>query len=202
MEGLPAGLSIIDWHSQASILLATGELTVTFGISNSYAQTLILLTSFVMVAFFSCAEASLISTNKFRIRYMADQGNGSVKVLNKVLSKPEKFFSAILVAENTFIIFALSVGTVMSISLQGGSDSAILIATAIMTVVIVPSGEITPKALTANFADRWSLVIAMPIVLIMLLETSMIYLFTVLPRIIKKTICGHEHSFAPSITEG
>ena len=144
---------------------------MTFGISNSYAQILILLTSVVMAAFFGYAEASLISTNKFRIRYMADQGNGSVKVANKVLSKPEKFFSAILVAENTFIIFALSVGTVMSISLQGGSDSAILIATAIMTVGIVPSGEITPKALTANFADRWSSVIAMPIVLIMLLET-------------------------------
>jgi hypothetical protein len=43
MEGLPAGLGIIDWYSQASILLTSGEMTVTFGISNIYAQILILV---------------------------------------------------------------------------------------------------------------------------------------------------------------
>ena len=43
MEGPPAGLAIIDWYSQASRLLTAGEMTVTFGISNIYAQILILV---------------------------------------------------------------------------------------------------------------------------------------------------------------
>jgi hypothetical protein len=43
MEGPPAGLGIIDWYSQASRLLTAGEMTVTFGISNIYAQILILV---------------------------------------------------------------------------------------------------------------------------------------------------------------
>ena len=47
MGELPAGLGIIDWYNHASILLATGELTVTFGISNIYVQILILVVSIV-----------------------------------------------------------------------------------------------------------------------------------------------------------
>jgi putative hemolysin len=202
MGELPTGFGLIDWYNYASILLATGELTVTFGIDNIYVQILILVLSIVMVAFFSSAEASLISTNKFRMRYLTEQGNGSAKVVNQVLSKPEKFFSTILLTENAFIIFASSFGTAMAITLLGGSEASILIATAIMTVVIVTFGEITPKTLAANFADRWALIIARPIGLVMLLETPVIYFFTVLPRIVMKFFGGHGHSFGPSITEG
>jgi len=43
MEGPPAGLGIIDWYSQAAILLTAGEMTATFGINNIYSQILILV---------------------------------------------------------------------------------------------------------------------------------------------------------------
>lgn len=202
MGDLPAGLGLIDWYDQASILFAFGELAVTLSISNIYVQILILLVSIVMVAFFSSAEASLISTNKFRMRFLAEQGNGSAKVVNRVLSRPEKSFPTILLTENAFIIFASSFGTAMAISLLGGSEASILIAAAIMTVAIVIFGEITPKTLAANFADRWSLIIARPIRLVMLLETPVIYFFTILPRIVMKIFGGHVTTIGPSITEG
>ena len=202
MGALPAALGIADWYSQNMILLAGGDPTVTFGITNTYFQVLILLVSIVMVAFFSSAEASLISTNKVRLRYLAEQGNRSAQVVNRVLSKPEKFFSTILLTENAFIIFASSFGTAMAITLLGGTEAAILIATAVMTVVIVAFGEITPKTLAARSADRWSLIIARPIALIMTLETPVIFFFTILPRVIVKFLGGQGHSFAPSVTEG
>ena len=40
-----------------------------------YVQRVILAVSLVAVAFFSSAEASLISVNKFRMRHLAEQGN-------------------------------------------------------------------------------------------------------------------------------
>ncbi|MCH8745097.1 MAG: HlyC/CorC family transporter, partial [Chloroflexi bacterium] len=146
--------------------------------------------------------ASLISANKVRLRYLAEQGNRSAQMVNRVLSKPEKFFSTILLTENAFIIFASSFGTAMAITLLRGNESSILIATAVMTVTIVAFGEITPKTLAARSADRWSLLIARPIALIMTLETPVIFFFTILPRVIVKFFGGQGHSFAPSVTEG
>ena len=202
MGGLPAVLGIADWYNHNLTLLAAGDPTVTFGITNIYVQVLILLVSIVMVAFFSSAEASLISTNKVRLRYLAEQGNRSAQVVSRVLSKPEKFFSTILLTENAFIIFASSFGTAMAITLLRGNESSILIATAVMTVVIVAFGEITPKTLAAGSADRWSLIIARPIALIMALETPVIFFFTVLPRIILKIFGGLGRGLGPSVTEG
>jgi len=53
------------------------EPTVSIGTSNLYIQAIILLISVAAVAFFSSAEASLISVSKLRIRYLAEQGNRS-----------------------------------------------------------------------------------------------------------------------------
>jgi putative hemolysin len=71
-----------------------------------------------------------------------------------------------------------------------------------MTVLIVAFGEITPKTLAATASDRWSLVIARPIAAVMFLETFIIYLFTLLPRLILRTMGGRYHAWGPSVTEG
>jgi putative hemolysin len=202
MGEISADLGIVGLIAQARVLLATGEPTITFGISNIYIQVLILLVSVAMVALFSSAEASLISVNKFRIRYLAEQGNSSARAVNQVLARPEKFFSTILLTENAFIIFASSFGTAMAINLLGGGEASILIATLIMTVLIVAFGEITPKTLAATTSDRWSLVIARPIAVVMFLETFIIFLFTLLPRLLFRAIGGRHHAWGPSVTEG
>src|SRR5919106_4603270 len=108
MGELVADLGMSGLLHRAAVLLVTGEPTITFGITNIYLQVLILLVSVVMVAFFSSAEASLISANKFRLRYLEEQGSRSARVVNRVLSRPEKFSSTILLTENAFIIFASS----------------------------------------------------------------------------------------------
>jgi putative hemolysin len=202
MGEISADLGIANLAVQARVLLATGEPTITFGISNIYIQILILLVSVAMVAFFSSAEASLISVNKFRIRYLTEQGNRSARAVSQVLVRPEKFFSTILLTENAFIIFASSFGTAMAINLLGGGEASVLIATLVMTVLIVAFGEITPKTLAATMSDRWSLVIARPIGIVMFIETFIIYLFTLLPRLILGMMGGRQHIWHPSITEG
>ena len=126
----------------------------------------------------------MISVNRVRISYLAEQSNRAARVVNQVLERREKFFATILVTENAFIIFATSVGTTMAINLLGGGGWAILLAPLIMTVVIVQFGEITPKTLAATYSDRWSLLIARPLAIVMFLETWIIFAFTLFPRLL------------------
>ena len=201
-ESLTGATGLVGLIAPASVLLATGEPNVGIGTDNIYIQVSILVFSVLMVAFFSSAEASLISVNKFRIRYLSEQGNRSAQAVNRVLSRHEKFFATILLTENAFIIFASSVGAVMAIRLLSGFPSPELLSALIMTVFIVIFGEITPKTLAARSSDRWSLIIARPIELVMLAETFVIFLFTLVPRLIMRLTRDSNHALGPSVTEG
>ena len=172
------------------------------GISNLYILSIILVACIGLVAFFSSVEASLISVNKFRIRYLAEQGNRSALAINRVLDQHEKFFATILLTENAFIIFASSLGTAVAINLAQGNPVLVLVAPLVMTVVIVAFGEITPKTLAAGASERWSLIVARPIGVIMYLETFVIYLFTLLPRFLAKMMGNEQGVWASSVTEG
>ena len=161
-----------------------------------------LLVSILVVAFFSSSEASLISVNKFRIRHLAEQGNKSAQAASKVIHKHEKFFATILFTENAFIILASSVGTAMALSIFGENGITLLLTTLVLTVFIVAFGEITPKSLAAQGAERWSLIVARPVEIIMTLETFFIYFFTLLPKGVLMLMGGKRVVESPSVTEG
>ncbi len=158
--------------------------------------------SILGVAFFSSSEASLISVNKVRIRHLAEQGNSGAQVVARVVRQHEKFFATILLTENVFIIFSSIMAEKMANAVLGEQGLNILIATVVMTVLIVAFGEITPKSLAAQRSVGWSLVVARPIQVIMFLETWVIYLFTLLPRGISRLLPGENPLHAQTITEG
>ena len=193
----PLGLGTYSFY-----VLAAGNSTVVLGISSLYLQVIVFVVCIGLVAFFSSAEASLISVNKLRIRYRAAQGNRSARAVTQVLERHEKFFATILLTENAFIIFAASLGTAVAISVFRGNDALVLVAPLVMTVVIVAFGEITPKTLAAGAAERWSLFVARPISVIMYLATFVIYLFTLLPRLLVKLMGSEQGLWATSVTEG
>ena len=126
----PLALGTFGFH-----VLAVAEPAVTLGIP-VYLQIIVIVVCIVLVAFFSSAEASLISVNKLRIRYLAEQGNRSARVVARVLEHHEKFFATILLTENAFIIFASSLGTAVAINLAGGNPVLVLMAPLVMTVVL------------------------------------------------------------------
>jgi putative hemolysin len=155
-----------------------GEATLPVGGSNIPLSLAILVISLVMVAFFSSSEASLISVSKIRIRSLAEQGNRAAEAAKRLWENHDKLFATILLTENAFIIFASSVGTTLALLIFG--ERGLLVASLVMTVLIVLLGEITPKTFAARNAERVSLLVARPISLIVRLLTPVIYLFTLI----------------------
>ena len=197
MLELPLGLG-----TSGVFVLAAWGASGSLGISGLYLQITVIVVCITLVAFFSSAEASLISVNKLRIRYLAEQGNRSAQVVTRVVEHHEKFFATILLTENAFIIFASSLGTAVAITLVQGNAALVLMAPLVMTVVIVAFGEITPKTLAAGSAERWSLFVARPISVIMYLEAIVIFFFTLLPRLMVKLMGREQSLWASSVTEG
>jgi putative hemolysin len=179
------------------------EATIDLGTGTTL-QLVILIFSLLAVAFFSSSEASLISVNKVRMRHLAEQGNRAAKAVMRIVGvdEQERFFATILLTENAFIILATSVGTAFTIRLLGTGGFSVLVATVAMTLLVVVFGEITPKSLAFRASERWSMVVSRPVSLIMAMETPIIFIFTLLPRLILKLIGGAGALVTPSITEG
>ena len=182
-------------------LLSTGaELGLLPG--GRIANLVLVLLCLLVVAFFSSSEASLISVNKFRIQHRVQQGSRAAGAVLRVLDGHEKFFATILLTENAFIILASSVGTALTISVLGTNPFSVLVATGLMTLLVVIFGEITPKSLAARASDRWSMVVGRPVEIIMLLETPIIFIFTLFPRMALRLLGGAGRLVTPSVTEG
>ena len=161
-----------------------------------------ILGSILIVAFFSSSEAALLYVNKFRIRHMAEQGDTKARSASRVLERQERFFATILLTENAFIILASVLAERLASEILGESGLSIVIATVVMTALIVAFGEITPKTLAAQHAVGWSLLVARPIEIIMALERWLIVVFTLLPRALLHLIGGGDAASAPTITGG
>ena len=195
MDIAPDGLS---W---SVVLLQAGELNGGLTMPLSL-QMWLLVVSFLGVAFFTSAESALISVNKIRIQFLAEQGSAAARAVDRVLSQHEKFFATILLSQNAFTIFATAVGTALAAEALGDSGYAALLTTLIMTVVISIFGEITPKTVAATYSERWSLIAARPVGWTMLLCTPFIYFFTAAPRLIYKILRTPANGWQTTFTEG
>lgn len=109
-------------------------------------------------AFFSGSETALMTINRYRLRYLADQGNRSALLTEQLLARPDRLIGLILLGNNLVNILAAQIVTLLALRLYG--DYAIAIAGGIFTLVILIFAEVTPKTIAANNAERISFIAA------------------------------------------
>ncbi len=132
-------------------------------------KLIILLILLILSGFFSSAETALTTVNKIKIKTMADDGDKKACRVLKIVDRPKKMLSAILIGNNIVNLSASSIATTLAIDLFGSVGAGV--ATGILTLLILIFGEITPKSLATSYSTNLSLSFA-PIIL------GMMWLFT------------------------
>jgi putative hemolysin len=120
----------------------------------------------LLSAFFSGSEAALLSVQRIRIQQLARSGTPGAARVVKLVSRPDRLLPPILLGNNLANTAAAALATSIAISLLNDQGEAILIATAIVTVVLLIFGETIPKTAAARHAERASIIVAIPIVAI------------------------------------
>lgn len=142
-------------------------------------QIIVLVILLLLSAFFSSAETSLTTVSKIKMRSLAEEGDNRAKMVLKITDNPAKLLSAILIGNNIVNLSASSLTTTIAYQLGG---SAVAIATALITVLILIFGEITPKTLASAHSEKMSLAYAYPIHFIMILVTPISFVINLLAR--------------------
>ena len=109
-----------------------------------------------MSFFLSGSETALTAVNRMKVQLRADQGDRQSKKLLKLISKPDRMITAILIGNNIANIMMPTIVTMIGIE-RGWKVG---IATGILTVIIIIFGEVLPKTIAATFADRIAYIVA------------------------------------------
>lgn len=143
-------------------------------------QLVILILLIVLSAFFSSAETAFSSTNRIKMRTLAEEENKTAALVLKILDSYSKLLSAILIGNNVVNLSASSLATTIAIALSEplGIQASLMtgLATGILTVVVLLSGEIVPKTWANLYADKIVLVYAPIISFLMAILTPVIFI--------------------------
>ena len=167
---------------------------------------LVILVMVLFSAFFSASEISFNASNKLRLKKSAEAGSKPAALAYKISENFTSALSAILIGNNLANIAASTAATVITMSLllkigTGTSDSlSSLIATLVMTFIILIFGEIVPKIAAKNNADTTVLWFAYPIRILTYILYPIVWLVMGLVKLLSK-VWGKDNDDGPTVTE-
>ena len=121
----------------------------------------ILLVLVALSAIFSSTETAYSSANMIRLKQMAKNGDKRAKTAYNISKNFTAAITTILIGNNIVNILATAIATDLFTQLFG--TSGVAVATAMMTVLILTFGEITPKIVAKAKAEAVSLFMAKPL---------------------------------------
>lgn len=111
---------------------------------------LILVILILLSGFFSASETALTGYKSNDLEKLDGKKERVYELLKSWIKDPNEMLTGMLIGNNIVNILASSITTVLVVNYFGQNSKAVLLATLIMTVVILIFGEITPKLIARN----------------------------------------------------
>lgn len=132
----------------------------------------LLFVLFLLSAFFSSSETSMMALNRYRLKHLKNEGHRGAILAERLLNKPDQLLSLILLGNNLVNISAASVATVIGLELYG--EKGILISTVVLTVMVLIFAEVAPKTIAALYPES----IAFPASYVLTVLGKLLFPFT------------------------
>ena len=119
---------------------------------------IIMAVCLMLSAYFSATETAFSSANTTRLRTLAEKGSKNAALALKLLEQYDRLLSTILIGNNIVNIATASIGTVLFVKHYG--DAGATISTVVVTVVVLIFGEISPKSIAKDCAEKCAMLSA------------------------------------------
>ena len=108
-------------------------------------------------AYFSATETAFSCLNKTRLKALAEKGSKKAEKTLILAEGYDKLLSTILIGNNIVNIALASIGTMLFLKLIADADLAATVSTAVVTVVVLIFGEISPKSIAKDCPERFAM---------------------------------------------
>lgn len=143
----------------------TVDLLLSF-VAEYWLIALAILALILASAFFSGSETALTATSRARMHTIESNGDARAGIVNVLIERRDRLIGALLIGNNLVNILASSLTTSLFLGLFG--DSGVVIATIVMTVLLVIFSEVLPKSWAISAPERFALFVA-PVVRVFVL---------------------------------
>ncbi len=135
------------------------------GLMDSIWYVLIILACLLASAFFSGSETALLRLRSHEVeRDVKDARGPSAVAVRDLLRSTSRLLVTILLGNNVVNILASATAAALFISLLG-EETGIVVATLVMTVLVLVFAEVLPKAVAARHPRRVSYLVGLPLYL-------------------------------------
>ncbi|MDP7579282.1 MAG: hemolysin family protein [SAR202 cluster bacterium] len=159
--------------------------------------------SLLLSAFFSSSETAYFSLQKTRIAHLVNTDVPGARRVARMIEEPERLLSTILLGNNLVnIAFAAIITvTVASLLSDDQAGTAILVATAIGTTIILVFGEILPKSVAFRNSERVAFMFARPLKFIEILLLPLVVILQWIGRSTNSAFSDNSSAPTPFVTE-
>ena len=142
-----------------------------------FKEIFVLVVLVLINAFFSGSEIALISLNETRLRFLAESGNKSARIVEKLKEKPSRFLATIQIgvtlagflasafASISFSTLLVEIAVQMGIPIPEATLKAIsmVVITLVLSYFTLVLGELVPKRIALRHAERVAFMVARPL---------------------------------------
>ena len=141
----------------------------------------------MMSAYFSATETAFNSLNMTKIKIAAEHGDKTAALIIRLLDDYNRLLTTILVGNNIVNIALSSIATVLFIDLLGG-DIGATVSTAVITVIVLIFGEITPKSIAKESPEAFARFSAPVINFLAIILTPVNYIFSLWKKLVSLVV--------------
>lgn len=135
-------------------------------------------------AYFSATETAFSSFNKIRLKNLYQDGNKKAGLVLRMGEQYDKVLSTILIGNNVVNILASSLATILFVQLFG--NFGVTVSSAVMTILILIFGEISPKNLAKEAPEKFAMFSSPLLKVLMTVLTPINFLFTQWKKFLSK----------------
>ena len=155
---------------------------------NDQLTIVVIVILIALSAFFSATETAFTSSSRSKLSVLRDGGSKSAGLVLSLMDKYDKFLSAILIGNNIVNIGASSIGTLLFVRKLG--DVGASVSTAVITVVVLIFGEITPKSAAKENPEKFAMFAAPAVAALMWVFTPLIAVFSAWTKLVSRLFGG------------
>ena len=127
-----------------------------------------------------------MALNRYRLKALSAKNNVQAKRVEKLLNKIDYLIGGILLGNNFVNILAASIATLLSLKLFG--EGSVIIASLVLTLVILVFAENTPKTFAAKNPEKIALPASWILEILIKIFKPLIYLISIISKFILKLL--------------
>jgi putative hemolysin len=119
----------------------------------------------VLSVFFSASETALMAVSRLRLKYLAETGDKRAEFIKRILANPDRILGVILIGSTIANMAAASLVTYLAATYSSPDKVRwmSLLASVVLTIVVLIFCELTPKIIAATHAEEAARRLAWPI---------------------------------------